>query len=803
MFKSKNKIINSNGEDGQTEPNKSAVYKYMPKSLSKVAQQLSDLQQRHPEMIIKGVVINGGAPWFSGSINPKYHPNFSKVDEKVGGFDKHTNHIGIGGVVIIDVDDTPMFEEHYPELLSRLENTPKYMSRNKKGYHYLVKMKNAPSKACSKISKGKVHIYDVLNGCQASWCKHPIENLDNDLVEVDYNDAMFQTETIEKCFTEANDSEEIDEEVVVSPKSVTELPEEVEEYIEEHFPECCLGVKEMSHAFTIDLGKSKEAKYCPFEKRHHSKSNTYLTYSKKKHTLHHKCHCGNCKGKKELLTTFGSVDMSELTDHKLAKMFVEQYGDVFVRDADATYFYNGWMWHRDASEHHLYYYLNEKFYTWMKEQYHKQNSMDTDDKGATFKAIRGLRQQKKKVDIIKEINRLIFKEIEFDSIWYYIHFTNGVLDLRTMEFGESKPEYLNSQCLGYDYAPRDETKMAWFMENVITRIFPDLEDRKTYLQYLSTALEGRTLEKMMIARGGGRNGKGVINELMIRTMGDYGHQCDANLFLGKVKDGANPALASLGNKRFVVFSEPNKASFLNASMIKLITGTEKVSARMLYSNKVSTTLQLTLVEETNARVKIDNVDEALEKRLEEVYFPSTFSNDPEIADKVNVFPCDVSFKTKEFKNEYKMTMMWILIEHYKQYKEQEYELFVSDATKQRTKDYLDDNNDFFGWFKEHYERVEGVNGMKDLTSETQIIPMKKIYLEYKFRDYYQNMTKAEKRQMNYRRFCQDLRENMRLKHWCSEKGVRPCVDGKQQSQPFVYGWKKSEQTFDEDSDEDF
>ena len=78
MFKSKNKIINSNGEDGQTEPNKSAVYKYMTESLSKVAQQLSDLQQRHPEMIIKGVVINGGAPWFSGNKKPKYHPNFSK-----------------------------------------------------------------------------------------------------------------------------------------------------------------------------------------------------------------------------------------------------------------------------------------------------------------------------------------------------------------------------------------------------------------------------------------------------------------------------------------------------------------------------------------------------------------------------------------------------------------------------------------------------------------------------------------------------------------------------------------------------
>ena len=47
--------------------------------------------------------------------------------------------------------------------------------------------------------------------------------------------------------------------------------------------------------------------------------------------------------------------------------------------------------------------------------------------------------------------------------------------------------------------------------------------------------------------------------------------------------------------------------------------------------------------------------------------------------------------------------------------------------------YVDDNNDFFGWFKEHYERVEGVKMLQDLTSETQLVTMKKIYIEYVLR----------------------------------------------------------------------
>ena len=163
--------------------------------------------------------------------------------------------------------------------------------------------------------------------------------------------------------------------------------------------------------------------------------------------------------------------------------------------------------------------------------------------------------------------------------------------------------------------------------------------------------------------------------------------------MGKTKDGPNPALANLGGKRFVVFSEPNQESYLNASMIKLVTGTERVSARMLYSNNTTTQLQLTLVEETNARVRIDHVDAALGKRLIEVSFPSTFSNDPELAGKHNVYPCDVHFKSKEFKRKHRMTLMWLLIDHYKQYQDQGHEIFVGEATKQQTKDYLDDNND--------------------------------------------------------------------------------------------------------------
>ena len=57
--------------------------------------------------------------------------------------------------------------------------------------------------------------------------------------------------------------------------------------------------------------------------------------------------------------------------------------------------------------------------------------------------------------------------------------------------------------------------------------------------------------------------------------------------------------------------------------------------------------------------------------------------------------------------------------------------------------------------------------------------------------------------MTFKRFQQDLRENMRLKHWCSIKGERPYVNGVRQKASFVFGWKKKETMFDEyDEDSD-
>ena len=94
------------------------------------------------------------------------------------------------------------------------------------------------------------------------------------------------------------------------------------------------------------------------------------------------------------------------------------------------------------------------------------------------------------------------------------------------------------------------------------------------------------------------------------------------------------------------------------------------------------------------------------------------------------------FKSKEFKRKHRMTLMWLLIDHYKQYQDQGHEIFVGEATKQQTKDYLDDNNDLYGWFSEVYEKTGNDN---------DTIKMQSVYQYFKMSVYWDNLTKKEKR----------------------------------------------------------
>ena len=144
--------------------------------------------------------------------------------------------------------------------------------------------------------------------------------------------------------------------------------------------------------------------------------------------------------------------------------------------------------------------------------------------------------------------RMNNNDIKFDNNPDLLGFNYGVYDLINHEFRPYKyDDYMTMTC-GYDYTDKiDETKLQT-INTLIEQIMPDPDIRKLYLQILSAGLTGRAIEKFVVFNGGGRNGKGLINEFMKLVLGDYALiYANVSILTEKDKTGANPEKAMLDN----------------------------------------------------------------------------------------------------------------------------------------------------------------------------------------------------------------------------------------------------------------
>ena len=201
-----------------------------------------------------------------------------------------------------------------------------------------------------------------------------------------------------------------------------------------------------------------------------------------------------------------------------------------------------------------------------------------------------------------------------------MHFDNKIYELKQGEFIDPKPDQYISLTTGYNFIEQDETENIKIVDNLINTIFPQPELKKLYLTILSTGLDGIPLEKFVIANGGGGNGKGVLNELVEYTLGNFCYILPSQILTGPLKTGSNPELANMNNKRLVFFKEPDKELKFNMSTVKDITGGSKINARVNYSNDTTTNLKLTLVGECNDKPKSNEVNDAVARKVMDIPF---------------------------------------------------------------------------------------------------------------------------------------------------------------------------------------
>jgi putative DNA primase/helicase len=178
---------------------------------------------------------------------------------------------------------------------------------------------------------------------------------------------------------------------------------------------------------------------------------------------------------------------------------------------------------------------------------------------------------------------------EWDTKPWLLACSNGVVDLRNFTISPGDPDDNISRTTGVDFSPK---ATAPIFEKFLGEVASGDQDVVAFLLlWFGASLFGWTAEqRFLLMTGIGRNGKGALKHAILKAVGDYGAQFDANMYMrtkfGAARsDLARADLLQLKGKRITFFSEPEGNRF-NEEMLKAHTGGDTISARALYSNNM-------------------------------------------------------------------------------------------------------------------------------------------------------------------------------------------------------------------------
>ena len=389
--------------------------------------------------------------------------------------------------------------------------------------------------------------------------------------------------------------------------------------------------------------------------------------------------------------------------------------------------------------------------------------------------------------LVKDICRVCNSEwILLDRNEYLVGFLNKIYDLRLNDW--VKPHYTQyvSLTTGWKWVSGYSKKYKVELMKVMEQIHPNKNIRDHYLTVLSTGIFGRVVQHFFVAKGVGGNGKSVINSLMMKTVGsgagNYGYKLPSTAVGQVIKEGANPAIANLNNKRFVLVQEPDKRHKIVCSTVKEITGDKELNCRTLYSTDTFVRLVCSLMMECNDLPQLDESGDAISRRIDVTPFNSKFltqarwdiRTDEEKEDN-SIHQANPFYTGDQFQDLYKQALMMLLFEYFKKYKENNYIMKPPKEIIKEADEYMKYSDDFYGWWNDRYANAKyGDANAKDAnakdadkydTVENSIISFSSIWNLFSNSEYYLNMTKKDKRMYNQKK----LKENIRTNNFIKDK----------------------------------
>jgi putative DNA primase/helicase len=225
----------------------------------------------------------------------------------------------------------------------------------------------------------------------------------------------------------------------------------------------------------------------------------------------------------------------------------------------------------------------------------------------------------------------VARPTDFDADAMLLGTPGGTVDLRTGELRTARREDRITKLTAVAPAPPGSTPARWV--RFLQEIFEGDADLVAFMQRTAGyALTGSTVEhKLLFLHGTGRNGKSVFLNTLLNLWGDYARRAAAETFLHTQGDKHATGIAGLQGARLVIGSELPKGRTWDESVIKDLTGGDRMTARFMRGDFFDFDPQLTLMIAGNTQPSFRGIDEAIRARVVLVPFEVTIP--PERRDK--------------------------------------------------------------------------------------------------------------------------------------------------------------------------
>lgn len=289
------------------------------------------------------------------------------------------------------------------------------------------------------------------------------------------------------------------------------------------------------------------------------------------------------------------------------------------------FFFNGSYWQEDIGNQRVELAAERVANSIKKEKPELSFSTKTDEDKAMnewYRFQKDSRSHMAKMHMIDEFKKyVIVKHGEFDKEDMLLNTESGYVDLSS---GELHDHDIDKKFSHQTVAEYSDNVDAPLWDKFLNQIFNNDEELIHYVQKaIGYSFTGSVDEQcLFILNGRGRNGKSVFSNIVSDVAGNYAKQMNVQTIVAKKNQSgsANSDVARLEGARIVTSSELNEGDRFDESLVKQLTGGDKILARFLYGSEFEYKPKFKIWMATNHLPIIRGTDDGIWRRIKIIPF---------------------------------------------------------------------------------------------------------------------------------------------------------------------------------------